>query len=336
MSTNIGYIPLESIVSDWLSTTGHEGFYDTFLILKSAQDETQKLVRGDQVKEYVTLLTVEDYTSVLPKNFHAVVQAAYNIFPHKPCLKSEVVEFSKPVYGTDKACEMKIRLDCDTCSPNKCNCNRPFIEIDANDMWLRAHPEHVYGSSRHFYSYTNLTEYPGYKHSSLHPQFRLMGVKSGSFHNLNYHISECLNLNLDTDISYDIDIPNIVVNFKEGQILLSYFGHRIDEQGRLLIPNLPEAIEAITLYIESREAFREYRRSKKPADRIYYAEVKREYEIAHNKARAILERPSSDKIRMIWRNHMSKLLPYDNWESNLNRKQNDRFRYPNQSGGLIF
>lgn len=333
--SDFSYIPLESILSDWLDETGHDGFFNTDIILKNAQDQINKLVRGDQAKQYITLLNIENHTALLPKNFKSVIQAAYNIFPNNPCKRSEVVEMTKKLHGAE-GCKIVARIECPKCHQEKCGCDLPFIEIEPDYLWMQSHPEYMIKHTKYMYSYTNMNSYPHRKFSNYHPQFQLMGVSSGNFHNLQYHISDCLNLNVDTDISYDIDLPNIVANFKEGQVLLSYFGFRIDETGGLMIPNVPEAIESIVNYIEYREAYRVYRKSREPRDRIFYQESKQEYWASHKRAVSILEMPSEDKMNMIWKNHMMKLLPYDDYEENFNRKQDDRFNYPGASSGLIF
>lgn len=321
---DVQYIPLRSIISDWLDLTGHDGFFNTDLVYKDAQDEINSLVRGEQAKQFITLLTVDNNKTQMPANFKSIGQVAYNIFPEKPVLRSEVSEYTQKVFD-GSGCELKVTKECPKCHKERCGCNTNVIEIDTDRMWRTNNPQHYASHLMHYKGYVNMTEYPGDKMCQYHPQFKLMGPASNSFGNLQYHISECINLNLDTDISYTIDLPYLVTNFNKGQVLLSYYGYRVDEKGGMLVPNLPEAIKSITLYIESRSAFRDYRKSRSAEDRRFFADVEALYAVAHNKARAILERPPADKMKMIYANSMRKLLPYWNKSENLNRKQHDQY-----------
>lgn len=332
---DVGYIPLSSIVSEWLDSTGHDGQFNPDLIYKFAQDEINRLVRGEQAKQFIALLTVENHKAKLPANFKSIAQVAFNLFPEKPCPRTEIAEWSQKVFD-GSGCELKINVECPSCHQTSCNCNSPVIEVNADELWRRSNPQYQTAHLKHFYSYTNMNEYPGDKFSCYHPQFRLIGRESNNFGNLKYHISNCINLNLDTEITYQIDLPYMVVNAKEGQILLSYFGFRIDDEGGLMVPNVPEALSAIVAYIEMKTAYIQYRKSRAREDRAFYFESKQEYAIEHRKAKNLLELPPADKMKMIWNNKMIKLLPYWNSEANLNRRQDDQYRYPNQTSGLIY
>lgn len=50
---------------------------------------------------------------------------------------------------------------------------------------------------------------------TLHPEFSLMRRTSNYFYNVPYHVNECININTDSMIEYDIHLPNMLVNFKK-------------------------------------------------------------------------------------------------------------------------
>lgn len=332
---DVGYVSIDSIISEWLDMTGHDGQFDTDFIYKCAQDELNKLGRGEQAQQYISMLNIEEYKAKLPPNFKSIAQVAINIFPERPCPRTEIVEWNQKLFD-GSGCDLKINLECPSCHKQSCSCSTPVIEVNADEIWRRSNPQYATAHLKHFYSYTNMNEYPGDRFCNHHPQFKLIGRASNNYRNLKYHISECINLDLDTETTYDIDVPYMVVNQRNGQILLSYFGYRMDDKGRMMVPNLPEVFESVILYIERCVAYKEYRKSRKREDRLFYLESKQMYDMAHRVATNVLEMPSADKMNMILRNKMTKLLPYWNDVENLNRRQDDQFRYPGQRSGLIY
>lgn len=325
---NIEYYTVDDFVGDWLDETQHEGHFKIDLVEKFAQDEAEKLSRGNLGKEFIGLLKVEDYTARLPANFQREIQVAYNIFPTKPIRREEIVEFTKPVFGkTD--CELKISVQCPKCqSLDTCKCGIPVVEVDADYLYKVSHPEQETAYWSHFHSYGNLTEYPGDYRCNYHPQFRLMYPKMNDFWNIQYNLSQCLNITADNEISYLIDRPNIIVNFQEGHILINYFGLRLDENGKSLIPKDSDAIDAIVKYVEMKLARGQWRNTRSAEDAQYYQITAQEYDIAHRKAYNKLQRLSANEISALWRNIMMK-RDFTNRRSDLNRRRDDRYRPAN-------
>lgn len=316
-------ITVESFVGDWLDDTGHEGSYDEDLILKYAQDEAERLMRGSSAKEFVTLVHIEDYRGKLPGHFQREVQAAYNIFPQKCPPRTEIVEYTKKVFdGT--GCEFKLRKECPKCQKSGCDCDLIVAEIDVDRAWENAHPEQVAKYWSHFHSYTNMTEAPGDRRSIYHPQFRIMYPKMGDFWNLQYNLSKCTHLTVDQEISYKIAKPHIIVNFQQGQVLLNYLGYPVDEFGRTMIPNDPDVINCIVLYVEKRLSRAEYRRTKKREDLQYYQMTKEEHRIARLEANLKLESlaTSPTELSQTFRNIMMK-GDFVSTRANLNRRTHE-------------
>ncbi len=325
------YISIDSVISDWLDQTGHEGHFDEDIISKYAQDEVERLSRGEGSKEFVSMLFVDDYRATLPVNYQKTIQAAYNVFPEQCPPRTEIVEFTQDLFdGT--GCKLKMNLDCPKCHKPDCRCNGPIVEINADYLYNISHPEHETKYWNHFHSYTNLTDYPGDMRSNYHPQFRLMFPKMGDFWNIQYNVSECSHLSIDKEISYLIDRPNIIVNFQKGQILLNYLGLRMDDSGRVLVQNDPDVIDAIVLYIEKMLSRATWRKTARNEDFRYYQVTAQEYEIAHKKASIKVKFPGATKLAQYWRNIMMK-QDFINPRANLNRRLSEQYRLPGQTGG---
>lgn len=330
---NVDFITVEEFIGDWLDETGHEGHFNVDEVEKFAQDEAEELCKGDAGKEFITLLEVDNYTAKLPLNYQRDIQLAYNIFPTQPVRREEISEFTLPIFnGT--GCELKINLECPKCFKEVCNCSTPVIEVNADHLYKISHPEHYTAYWNHFHSYTNLTEYPQDRRCNYHPQFRLMYPKINDFWNIQYNVSECQHLSVDNEISYLIDRPNIVVNFQKGQILLNYFGLRLDDNGKSLIPNDRDAIDAIVKYVEMKISRSDWRKTKRREDYHYYQVTQEEYRIAHGKALRKLQRLTPNEMSRLFRNIMRKRDFIPN-RPNLNRAMHEQRMLPGQSSGRI-
>jgi hypothetical protein len=322
------YISIQTIITDYIDQTGHEGELDPLLIYKFANDAIDRICTDEQMNQKVALLLVENYRATLPDDFRAVIQAAYRVDSPKPCTREEISEMTQKVLGTE--CDLKISLNCPRCKETDCSCSTPIAEVDVNRIWETAHPEVYTRHMKHFYSYGNLTERKG-PCSDLHTDFRLMTTSHSSFFNAPYHIPGCANINLDCEIEYSINRPNIVVNFLKGEILLSYMGILIDEDGYRLIPNEPTVFTAIIQWIEERMAFREYRKTKTQNDRIYWQQMFELKEKMIARARGYIQTPDFDSFWKFVKQHWTKLIPYSHWEHNLNRPQRDLYRHPQET-----
>ena len=326
-------ITIDEFVSDWLDETGHEGHFEEDKVIKFGQDEAERLMRGSSAKEFITLIHIEDYRGKLPSHFQRELQAAYNVFPQKCPPRSEIVQYTKDTFdGT--GCELKLTKECPKCKESGCRCDVIVAEVDVSRVWQNNHPEQVAKYWRHFYSYTNLTDYPGDRRCNYHPQFRLMYPKMGNMWNIQYNLSQCVHLTADQEISYLIDRPNIVVNFQEGQILLNYLGYPVDDFGKTMVPNDPDVINSIVLYIEYKLSRADYRRTRSREDLQYYQMTADEYHRAHEKAKLKLTALSISPIEFsqTWRNIMMK-TDFHNNRPNLYRRIDERkgrYGYPDR------
>jgi hypothetical protein len=158
-----------------------------------------------------------------------------------------------------------------------------------------------------------------------------MRPTSNHFFNIPYHIGDCVNVSVDTEIEYHIEKPNIITNFKKGDILLSYVGVHLDKDGYRFIPNEPIVFRAINQYIEERFAFIQYRKSKEQKDRIYWQQQLELAEKFIARARNQIQTPDFDEFWRFVQQHWSRLLPNYKWEKNFNRTPKRTFKYPNQT-----
>lgn len=328
----VPYVSIKAAVTDYIDFANPEEEINETLLLKLANDAASLICSDDQTDHKVALLEVRNNQATLPDDFRKVVQAAYRDAPGRPHLKEEIVQWTQHALD-DSGCSVDITLnckdcfetqseDCDKCSQSS---TKPFIIVDVDRAYENTHPELYTKYMSHFYTYRNLNERGG---CVYHPEFRLMGARTNNFGNLDYHIQGCLNLNLDCEIEYDINLPSITVNFPKGQILLSYMGLKTDEEGYRLLPNTPRAFRAINWYIEERMNYRAYKKTGDPKYYRLWTDSVREMEKAIARARIELDMPEYDTFMRYIKSHWKRIIPYHNHEANLNRFQRDTFRQP--------
>lgn len=326
----VDYITLDTILQDYLDITGEESLDTTYyggvkeeVILKWGNDAIERISNDTQHVHRIVLLEVRNHKAELPAGFKYVAQAAYRMECDEPCLREEVIEHTQKSI-CDTGCSYNITKECPKCHKSNCDCNL-MVEVKANRIYQDAHPEFYTQYMSHFYRHGGLTD-RGCR-SSYHPHFYLMRKTSNTFFNVPYHIGNCVNLNVESSVEYDIEHPYIIVNFDRGEILLSYISEQTDDNGYRLVPNLPNAIEAIVTYIDERMAYRRWRREGGPGPRGDWQTIKALREQTIARARSQLQIPDQDEFKQYMDNHWRKLIPYWDYDRNLGRFQVDKFNY---------
>ena len=321
-------ISAADIINDYLDATGHEGEFDETYALKCISDGADRIITDQQLSHMVAVLDVRDYKAKLPDHFKYVIQAASREEP-KPCkLREEISQFTKNIPGTE--CELEINLVCPRCHKESCECEDiNVVEVKADDIWKSAHPEYMAAYMKSFYSHGGNTG-RGYR-SIYNSEFMLMKSSSGSFWNAPYHINGCLNNRIECGHEYSIRPPVMVVNFKKGQVLLGYMARQTDENGYLMIPNIPQAIQAIVWYVRERMAFRQYSQTQSQKDERFWLNMTQMREKHIARAKSELRIPSQDEFWDFIQNHWRKAIPYRNWSRHTNKNMPDPYMFPEQT-----
>ena len=320
------YISIKSIIEDVFRNTYNDGSIDKTDLLVFADDAIDRIIPGSEFAHRIVLLDVKNYTCTLPRDFKYVCQAAYNAEYEDYCVdKEQVVQWTQQSLTNE--CNLEINLKCPPCTEL---CDDDVIEVDADFIWESAHPELQASYMRHFHTYRNFNERG--KSCYYHPHFRLMRMTSNNFFNVPYHIDNCLNINYDTTVEYSIDHNHkMVTNFKEGQVLVSYLGYVMDDEGYRMIPDISIVFRAVNHYIEERLAFKQYKMTRKQEDRIFWQQM---FELAEKfiaRARAELDMPTPDRMKQFIDNHWRKVIRYTDFEANLGKFKPDEFAYPDQT-----
>lgn len=320
----LGYVNIRTVLEDYLDYTGEEFQVEESVILKIANDTVLKIINAEQLELRIVRLDVKNYEAILPKGFRQVVQAMYrDKTPNsKKVTREEVVEWTQKIWGSD--CELKINLECPECHQDSCSCNSDIAIVDIDRIWQDSHPEY-YASKKYLHTFGSLDRAGGNRCS----EFRLMKRTSNNFFNVPYHVQGCININFDSDVSYEIALPKIVVNFKEGEILLSYLSVVMDSDGYNMIPDHPRVHEAIFHAIDEKMIYKKMRQTGDMRMMNLYQLAGQKKNQAITMARSAIMIPSPDKWNQFLQNHWKKFLPetLDRIEANLGRFSPDRYKY---------
>lgn len=309
---NTEKISIKSIIEDYIAKTGNTEVEPNQLF-RFTNDALDRILPGEEFSHNIALIDVKDYKAVAPSNFKYMLQAAYKAKDKQKIRSEHIVQYTQQIYGSD--CKLNVDVHCDKCGDYDA-CSSEVITFDVDHNHLLKHPEYMYQHANHFYGGRTLDSPK--PHCTLHPEFQLMRRTSSYFYNVPYHVNECVNINADTHIEYDIHLPNILVNFKEGQILIAYLGSNVDKDGYLMIPNVPVVYDAIVQWIEERLAYIDYRKNKEQKDRIFWQQALELRDKKIKQARMYLSNPAPDEWENFIRNHWVRKVPNYKWEAHHN------------------
>jgi hypothetical protein len=320
-------VSVASVVDEWKSDTTFEGDISPDKLMRWANDAAAKFMTDEQLVVNISLLNVFDYRANLPDNFKFINQAAYRRKEQGCIPREQIVEWQFDTLD-GSGCKFKVNLDCPKCHKTSCGCDSPIVTIDADVLWASSHPETQVAHVRHFFDFGGNTQRYGKGSQTF---FKLMRPAQNTFFAAQAFLSGCQSFEVDNIVEYRVEHPNILVNFREGQVLLSYMGVKTDDAGWLMIPDNPYVFEAIHYTIEEKLAHAEYRKRKDQGNRVYYMDMKQSKELAIGRARNKLQIPSADEWMAMMQNHFSKILPYWRHETNYNRMTPDAYVQPDET-----
>lgn len=303
-------------------------------MLAFINDATDRVISGEQLQHNIALIPFDNYKLELPDGFKYIIQAAYR----QTCgdmnkTRMEISQITQNILGSD--CNVKIDIECPKCHSEECTCGTNIITVNTDRLFQTNNPHLYHQYSKHFYDYagTNESSVYGY-HSVYHPEFVLMKRTSQSFFNVPYHISECVNINLDSRIEYTVNDTGIIINKKSGEVLLAYYSLAMDESGYLLVPDDSTVIRAITYSVIEQLLYKKFLETFDQKIRLAHqaAEIRAERWIARAKARLMI--PDFDNLYTFVKDFIHRVVPHYTFWENTFKSNGDAFKYPDETYNL--
>lgn len=299
---NLQYTSLKSIITDVIDETGYDEQLRENTMYKWAEDALRKIMPADSMIHAVALLDVKNYETTLPDGFFKILQTGCIPDIDKCVTKTRVSQLVSDVMD----CEMEINLNCSKCRDRACTCSTSVIEVDANEIYRNTHPEHFLGKMRHLYNFGTFGETNNHEYSYLR-HFKLMKPAHGSIWNTYYHLGECAPVNFDCRHEYKLSGSKMIVNFKEGQVILGYLKYRTDDEGYLLLPDHPYYIDAVIWTLKEKLFYRKFVQEGTPQMQYLYQDSERRKLEYMRLARAVSRIPDADNWNELMRKYHTRL-----------------------------
>lgn len=327
-------ISSKSIISEYIADTDTDESINTAYYQRIISDAISQLCYHEQMEHKVALLEVENHHATLPDNFEYAIQIAYRGI--EDCKYTTRMEIAQWVSHKGD-CDIEVNVKCDKCSHamKDCKCETAPLIIDTTDLFRQSPPPYLLANrpGSHVIGGGGLTPFSGNGFpSTLYHEFKLIKPAQHSFHNADYHVGGCLNLDKKlhayTQVEYTLSKESprsISINRESGQILIAYFAAPVDCDGFRLIPNRTEYIEAMKWAIEEKFWYKIFRRSKSKDDGAMYRNAQENKKKYFGMCRDIENIPDANQFRTFWRNNMDKNYNNGKSEYNFYRQENDKY-----------
>jgi hypothetical protein len=295
---NFNYISIDPIIEDWIEDNKLSQDQVSKTRLKRwAVDVAKDFLTVDASKHKIALLQVVNTKAELPADFHTIISVAFRLFDDKKdCTTIQrVSQYTQSQYGQD--CDLEIRVKCNKCKSSNCTCNSGVVEVDVNRIWEMENPWY-YNTSRFGRPIDSTELYDRKKENG----FRLMAYTTNPYHNVQFHVPSCVNLNCQNcEYHYSLDLPfietDIITKNESAELLISYLGKRTDENGDPLIPDITPAIEAIDHQLSYKWYRGEFVSSGSPNAQRIYTESMQLRDFSIGRAKMMLAIPDVDELR---------------------------------------
>lgn len=309
---------IKTIIDDWLDLSGVESeSIDPNWMYKTAHDTLVKITPADQMIHKVALVDVDDYKAELPSGFRFLSSVSGRVHKtgdeDKQVLVEEVIEY----IGKNECFEdVKIHVE------GPCKDNSFEVEVDMDFLSRNPRLHYIGNKSGFLRSSASLYDRsPGIE--SYYEGFTFMEPLTDDYNSLERHTGK---ERLETP-GYVLDDGFMRFNFREGQVLISYFAFNIDNEGYMRVPDHPDVIDALTWTIEARSLYRNYRRTSEAKHLNLYNNALQQSQKYISIARTKLRTPASDKWAAFLKNRWNQIAPLDkNWKANGNKNTRDYYR----------
>lgn len=327
------FIGSKEIIGEYVTKFKPKNEFDedsAIMIIESAINE---LLTADNYSIYIVHEKIYNNKAKLPKNFKYPLQVAYRTAKIQKEIYSKSDVFQKLDFTFSENCHSKLNYKCKRCHETECNCGEYEVfplELKTNDqsssnaVKIDNTPDIAERVSKFLIGYT---KYNNTCVSKFNKNFEIIKPTYNYFFNLPNIIKNCNIPNLNTRFEYRISDGIIEVNDTNnyGEVLISYLGKKIDENGLLMIPNERLYIDAIIARLAEGLALIEYNQSQTQSSRVFWMDMSTIATKKVARARNFFKIPNMDNwdefLNIAW----LKRISYDNIEDKSWRYEPDQY-----------
>lgn len=294
----VGSASIHRTLSEFYEDTGVEQTdLNDSVLLKWGEQKAQEVITDEQLSHNISWLTVENYKATKPKNVKIILEVAYKKEKPKDSCKAKGIQITQYVQDTHEGCTVEYNVKCNKCKEVSCNCVKEDVIFEIDSRVAARRPEIYYDN------YLRAGRF-GEGYSIYTPSFKILPhAKAKGLHNIKNHIPNCPMFTLKGEDWYVMDGDHFEVSFEQGELLVSYMGTKLDENGDLMVPDHPYAYDAITEFMIYKYYRKQYLEKRDPSDRAIYSEAFQLSNLATQRARNTLNIPDFNSFLSYWANN---------------------------------
>lgn len=319
-------VSAKGIISEYIEDGDIQEVVDDSMFIRWIGDYDNMVGSVEELYHNISLLYVDNYKAILPNNFKKLQQVVARTKKDFTCSRIETV--NKWVTSTfDPDCKIESELVCKGChKKEECGCGIPVYEVEIDRQWQMSNPQH------YFKGWSNagtIGRGVGLKAAKQEQNggWRLLRSAMDDMYQEDYFLNDCLNFNTkcDTYNSFKLEPPYLTVDFPEGEVIISYLGSMLDEDGDIMVSDDAHYLEGLIHHLDYKWWNREAKRhafSGKTNMKLFkqysnQAKIEREQSIGRYKARTVVPdyKDWNTFVDKVWNHRM----PSRNFDQGLKR-----------------
>lgn len=320
---NISFISVNSAINEYLKQCDPDDEIDRTRLKSFANSTARQFSIANIQAVKVASFKISNFGVALPDDFDDVVQILYRVKPKSSLKRYEVVEWAQKCFGTD--CKLKITKECPSCHMSEtCNCGIPSVILQADVNWRELHGYERYSHSKFYKEGRVIGEGGGKKKSN---DWEILHRTTNNFNNLKSDLNnDCRYPDTTERGEYDIRDRRLITSFKSGEILMSYLGNELDDDGYYMIPNHPDAINAVVYSIMASDALRMYTKTQTQSTRVYWSDMTQLADLTLKKAISKLNFTPYDVLKATLKKNWNQVITGHFSEYNLGKARRDQYQ----------
>lgn len=341
------FLTLDEIHSEYMNLAGGDEERDVSIskFREFGSGFAEKLAIKAMLSQRIALIKIVEHQGLLPKGFRSVVQLGVN--PNCNLNRNEIVQVLTESYtGAYKEVDFISDMKCPHCGLNDCSHTMDVFVMRYEDRFAANNPGMYRSYLNDFYSpapvlpvYKAVHPFHEQKYRHLgyekrfrhHSDFFLMEYRRKEFFNASHHIPQCVNLSVESIYQYDMELPWINTNVREGWLILSYLGHRLDKYGYYTFPGYQYAIDAIIAGVKMSVADKLYSIKQTSASEAYYKNRQADYVNKMELAKEKLKSSTNESWYSFLRNQWMSVYQFNrpfmvNGDADMNSMYNRPFK----------
>ena len=312
---------IDQLLPDLRQDYGADFIKDVETTKKWGSEEVKKLITSQQVDKYVVIMNIENGEGYLPDNYQRILQAGWGFVDNPDCKRQAILRYMS--HEKIDGCKIEVNVKCTKCKQEDCNCLMPILIYEVNQTDIQTNPQWMAGINKGYLGHAKLG---GASNPYMTPGFTLMHPSLSNFADKR-NLNGCTPLHTEKGVVYTIEEDKLIVHtIKKCRVALSYLGYKMDGNGMLRVPDIPEVWATLKYAVAMKIVFGRMLRDRDPRDERMHSYINGLYKDEFRIAKIKLGRLDPEKFVAIWSNNFGKQIPHYYGEETFYQEINDTYR----------